>query len=297
MSSPGNRYSWPGCRLVLTILYNRVLRLQRKVYIGVYTFITTMIGTDVVGPTAIAAAETQVGSDLVLPAWARSILAIRPMVANATPTTLEPLMHKIHLMSDDFSVQPYEVLCAPTGGIIGTGSLQAPEPPWYPVNCPINGGDHLKVYGTELEALTVDANMMCQIVVSDKKVGAQIHAKVGVQTVTAGADLYAPGTPYTITGGNTLKEIIGMVLSTTPTTVEGVIGYFDFRSNDFKSPTPLKLPLNAIGTSITLGGQSSPSLSRAKVEVPIQSPCIIQDGCTLFDIPTAGDFITGVLYT
>lgn len=257
-----------------------------------------MIGSDVAGPTAIDKdlAETLVGT-LVLPSWARSILAVRPIVQHVTPTDDEPVMAKMILRSDDFSVQPFEVLCAPTGSIIGTGSSQAPEPPWYPINCPINGGDRLKVYGEVLAATTAHPWMISQVIVSDKKAGAQLKGRVGTLTTSGAADIYTAGTAYTITGGTALKELIGFAACVAAATVEGVMGVLEFRSNDFKDPSPLKMPTPSMAGSITNGGVMSVGLSRAKVDLPILSPCMIQDGCTLADIPTAGKFITGVLYT
>ena len=262
-----------------------------------------MKGSDVVGPTAIASTETQVGgADLVLPAWARSILAIRPMTANATPVALEGVVHKLHLESEDFSIQPYEVLCAPTGPAVEnavtattTGSMQAPEAPWYPVNCPVNGGDRLKVFGNELRALTNDAYMMCQIILSDKKPGGQYHARVGgAWTTTGAAGIYTPGTAYTVTGGHTLEEIYGVYMPD-GVLLEGGMGYFEFRSNDFEDPTPLKLPTNPISPNIDNGGVNTTGLARAKIEVAMLSPCKITGSLTLTDV-SAGDFITGVLY-
>lgn len=260
-----------------------------------------MIGSDVVGPTAVdktAGTETQIGIDLVLPAWARAILAIRPMTAHATPTDDQPVMHRLSLRSDDFSVQPYEVLCAPTGSIIGTGSSQAPEAPWYPVNCPVNGGDRLKVYGTGLSTIAADAFMMAQIVVSDKKPGSQLHGRCAdVMTTSLGAGIYAPETPYTLTGGNTLKELVGFAGCIAAATVEGMMGFFEWRSNDFGAATPLKIPTNPMAGAITDGGVTTNGVARAKVDLPIRSPCQITGSMTLADIPTAGKFITGVLYT
>jgi len=255
-----------------------------------------MKGSDVIGPTAIGATEVQLGgADLVLPAWARSILAIRPAVANATPVTLETLAHKIHLESEDFGVMPYEVLCAPTGPAIGTGAIQAPESPWYPVNCPVNGGDRLKVYGNELSGFASGAFMSCQIILSDKKAGGQYHAKVGgAFTGTGAVGIYTPGTAYTITGGHTLEELYG-ILTVVGVNLEGSMGYFEFRSNDFGEPTPLKLPTNPISACHTDGGNNTTGLARAKVELPILSPCKITGSLTLADV-SAGNFITGVLY-
>ena len=256
-----------------------------------------MKGSDVIGPTAIVdLVETQLGgADLVLPAWARSILAIRPAVAHATPAATKVLVHKLHLDSEDFSVAPYEVLCATTGPFVGTGAVQAPESPWYPVNCPVDGGSRLKVYGQALVDAGVHANMSCQIIISDKKAGGQYHAKVGgAYTAVGAAGIYTPGTAYTVTGGHTIEEIYG-VLGLDGVTVEGAMGYFEFRSNDFDDPTPLKLPTNPYSACHTDGGANTTGLARAKVEVGMLSPCKITGSLTLADV-SAGDFITGVLY-
>jgi hypothetical protein len=218
------------------------------------------------------------------------------MVAHATPVTVEGLAHKLHLESEDFGVQPYEVLCAPTGPNIGANSgVQAPEPPWYPVNCPVDGGSRLKVYGNTLETVSNDAFMSCQIILSDKKAGGQYHAKVGGDwTSTGAAGIYTPGTAYTVTGGHTLEEIYGVLL-VDGVALQGCMGYFEFRSNDFDDPTPLKLPTNPISPGIGTGGSNTTGLARAKVEVGMLSPCKITGSLTLADV-SAGDFITGVLY-
>jgi len=257
-----------------------------------------MKGSDVVGPTTIADTETQLGgADLVLPSWARSILAIRPTVTNATPTNDEPLVHKIKFESEDFSIQPYEVLCAPTGPNIGANSgVQAPESPWYPMNCPVNGGDRLQVFGNEISALTADAFMSCQIILSDKKAGSQYHAKVGTWTDSGAVGIYTPETAYTLTGGHTLEELYGIAMPVPAAELEGMTGYFEFRSNDYEDPTPLKLPTNPISPNIGTGGAATPGVARAKVELGILSPCKITGSLTLADVPTTGKFVTGVLF-
>ena len=206
-------------------------------------------------------------------------------------------MHQIHLESEDFAVQPFEVLTAPTGPAVGTGGIQAPEAPWYPVNCPVNGGDRLSFYGLELvpAGATATASMSCQIILSDKKAGGQYHAKVGTSTAVGAAGIHTPESEsYTITGGHTLEEIYG-ALMVDGVTVETSMGYFEFRSNDFQDPTPLKLPTNPIAACITDGGVGMNGIARSKVEVGILSPCKIT-GSTTLETVSAGDFVTGVLY-
>lgn len=263
-----------------------------------------MIGSDLIGPTSLgvgATAKVQLGgADLVLPAWARSILAIRPMLQIVTPTVDEAVMASVTLESDDFSVQPFITLAAPIQSSDGTHAAPfTPEPPWYPVNCPIAGGDRLKVYGTPLTASSAAPYMSCQVVVGDKKPGAQLHSKIGTITATGtAASVNVTEASYTLTGGNTLKEIIGAVGTMALLAGDVIMGRFDFVSNDLKFPTPLKLPTSVM--SGILGVEDaiiSPGLSRAKVEVPISSPCLFTNSLRMALAPVgAGKFITGVIY-
>lgn len=264
-----------------------------------------MIGIDAIGPTSIGATtvKTQLGGTaLVMPAWARAILAVRPMLVTETPTTDQSVMAYLTLESDDFAVQPYLALCNPIMPIDGTaGGPLAGEPPWYPVNCPINGGDRLKVYGTSLLANTGAPMMGCEVVVSDKKPGAQLHAKIGTLTETGVTpSVNVVEASYTLTGGNTLKELLGFIALETMATVDTIIGKLEFISNDLQNPTPLKLMANPIcGILVGAPGAAAltPGLARAKVDVPIRSPCQFTNNLNMANTPAAhGHFITGVLY-
>lgn len=263
-----------------------------------------MIGSDLIGPTSLGAGATAKvqlgGADLVLPAWARSILAIRPMLQIVTPTVDEAVMASVTLESDDFSVQPYIMLGAPIQSNDGAAAAPfTPEPPWYPVNCPINGGDRIKIYGTPLTASTVAPYMSCQVIVGDKKPGAQLHAKIGAITATGtAASVNVTEDSYTLTGGNTLKELVGAVGTMALLAGDVIMGRFDFISNDLKDPTPLKLPTAPMsGILGTADSILSPGLSRAKVEVPISSPCLFTNSLRMALAPAgAGKFITGVIY-
>lgn len=262
-----------------------------------------------IGPTSIGTGTTKTqlgGTALVMPAWARAILAVRPTLVTETPTVDESVMAYLTLESDDFAVQPYLALCNPIMPVsdvgLNGGCAFVGEAPWYPVNCPINGGDRVKVYGTALQANTGAPLMACEVIVSDKKPGAQLHSKIGTLTgtgVTPSVNVVEAS--YTLTGGNTLKEILGFVGLGVTATVDTIMGRFEFISNDLQNPTPLKLMANAINAGVlpgTAGGAfSTPGLARAKVDVPIRSPCQFTNNLQLANTPgAAGKFITGVLY-
>lgn len=263
-----------------------------------------MIGSDIVGPTYLGTGTSKIqlgGADLVLPAWAKSILAVRPKLTTETPVADEAVMAYLTLESDDFAIQPYLALCNPISGMDAAGGgAFAGEPPWYTVNCPVPGGARLKAYGTSLNAITTGGWMSCQVIVSDSKPGGQQHAKIGTVTDTGTVlGVNVNEASYTLTGGSKITEIFGaaalMVIAATDT----LDGRFEFLSNDFRDPTPLKLPTNPIagGISATIIASMTPGLSRAKVDVGILSPCQLTNNLNMGIAPaSAGKFITGVMY-
>lgn len=262
-----------------------------------------MIGSDIAGPTSLGTGTTKTqlgGADLVLPAWARSILAVRPTLTIDDATIDESVMGYLTLESDDFAIQPFQALCNPIEAAETTGTLFAGEPPWYPLNCNINGGDRIKIYGTALIANTAAPMMSCQIIMSDRKMSGQLHGKVGTITATGTtAAVNVNEASYTLTGGKVLTEILGAVGVLAPTSPDSIAGRFEFLSNDFKEPTPLKLPVHPICGQISnvAGSASTPGLSRAKIEVPILSPCQLTNNLNMA-VASAGNgkFITGVMY-
>ncbi|MBC8520981.1 MAG: hypothetical protein H8D26_03180 [Methanomicrobia archaeon] len=263
-----------------------------------------MIGSDYVGLTSLGTGTTKTllgGADLVLPAWARSILAVRPTLVTETPVADEAVMASLTIESDDVPIQPFITLANPISGVdAAAGGAFTGEPPWYPVNCPVNGGDRLKIYGTSLNAITTGGFMGCQVVMSDRKVASRKHAKIGAITSTGTTtSVNVNEASYTLTGGKRITELLGFAAVMTVAATDTLAGRFEFLSNDFKDPTPLKLPVNPIcgGISATIIGTMTPGLSRAKVDIGILSPCQLTNNINLAIAPAAaGQFITGVIY-
>ena len=262
-----------------------------------------MIGLELAGYTVMAGtAKTQLngGDDLILPAWARSIVAIEVNVAIEVPATAEDgIVAAAYLESDDFNISPFEVLAAPIGGVVteGGGSVSGKET--YAVNAAVNGGDRLRVYGRNFTTVTTDAEMAVQVILSSEPPGfTQNHAKLGTFT-TAGTtiDSDVAGTAYTFTAGHRIVELMGVLVPTTVTTIQALIGYLRFESSEFAAPVPLKLLLNPVNAIITTGSVDIGGVSRAKVDVPVRSPTTIQDYLNMA-IESSGDgsFISGVIF-
>lgn len=262
-----------------------------------------MIGLELAEYTVMAGtAKTQLnnGNDLILPAWARSIIAIEVNVALEVPVTVEDgIVAATYLESDDFNVAPFEVLAAPLGGFVTEGGSSVSRKETYPVNAAVNGGDRLRVYGKNFTTVTTDAEMAVQVIISSEPPGfTQKHAKIGTFT-TAGTtiDSDVAGTAYTFTAGHRITELMGILAPLTATTIQALIGYVRFESSEFGAPVPLKLLLNPVNAIVTTGTVDIGGVSRAKVDVPVRSPTTIQDYLNMaIESSGNGSFITGVIF-
>lgn len=264
-----------------------------------------MIGIEHTGFTSLGTSTTKTqlgGADIILPAWAKSILAVIPVGVIDTVTAAQSLVSKFELESDDFDVSPYQVEPAPVAGLLGAsgGSLFTGKAEKYPCGAICNGGDRLRAYMTALVANTSAPYGGAGIVISDQPAGhPQRKSKMGTVTSTgtsASADV--AGTAYTFTGGHRITELFGSVTGTTVAAADGIIAYMKYMSNEFVRSAPLKLPLNGLSGGLgTLTIAFVDGTSRAPVDVPISSPTTIQDYLYMGLAPgTAGYFVSGVMF-
>lgn len=264
-----------------------------------------MYAPDYVGDTSIGTGTTKTligGANLILPTWAKSIIAIIPTLTVVTPTATQSVSAKLIVESDDLKISPLELLPAPVGAILGaTTSVFIAKPERYLVNIPVEGGEQIKLYGQALVANTAAPYMGCSVVVSDQPpTGPQRFAKVGTLTstgTTAGTDVN--GTSYQFTKGTKIVELVGEFLPGTVAASDGVCGYIRFESSEFAKPTPCKLPLNpAPGNLSTLIATLIPGVSRIPVDIPVkEGPVTIQDYLRMTLAPNgAGNWVSGVIF-
>jgi len=261
-------------------------------------------GPDVVGSTSLGTGVTKTllgGADLVLPEWARSIVAIIPIVNIDVPTVLESVLAKCILESDDVTIGPFEVLAAPISACLGaTIAPFVAKPERYVVNCPVIGGSKISVYGQALVANTAAPVMSCTVVISSEPPkGKQRFAKMGTLTstgTTASTDV--SGTQYSFSKGSKIVELIGSLVPATVAAADAIQGYFRYSSSELERVTPLKLPFNPVpGGLSTIFSTKIDGVSRIPVDVPIvQGQVNIQDYCFMDLAPAAaGNFVTGVI--
>jgi len=245
--------------------------------------------------------KTQIGSDIVLPAWARQIVSIRPVVACDVGTAAESILTKFSIESDDIQgLSPFEVPGAPAGAFVGTiGTQYQDKAPTYYVGAACSGGNRLRCYVQALVSNTGALTTAMEIRISDQSPQfPQRHAKMGTLTssgTAASADV--AGTAYQVTGGNRIVEVNATYGPTTVGAAAAVCGYFKLTSSEFQKSMPFKMQMEPIPANLATTAWTQTRLNHQPVDIPIQSPCTIQDYFFMGLAPgTAGNFVVGVIY-
>ncbi len=269
--------------------------------------ITWMFASHTSLGTSTTKTQLNGGSDLNLPEVTRCIRSIIPVTDIDTPTAAQAVYPKIELESNDFTVNPYAVLGPVIGASLGAnGANFGSLPERFPVgaNCP--GGAKLKVYGTALVANTSAPTAGVGIEIStDPAPNPRVKAAMGTITSTGTATGAVSGTAYTFTGGQRLIEAYGAIGATTVAAKESCNGYFKFESTEFNPNVPLHVPIQPMGSGLSLDAAGTASniefmskMIRCSVDIGIKPALTrIQDYAVFGAVPgTAGYFVTGVLF-
>jgi len=240
------------------------------------------------------------GNDIISPAWAKSILAVIPIAMVDTPTADKPVIPQLILESEDFNIAPFEVLASPITGPVASNPSQSGYSSRYIVNCPINGGDRLKVYGKNMQADGTAAPYMgCSVVFANRVLGKQRHAKMGTLTATGAAATDVVGTVYQFSGGSCIKELFGALVFNAQAADEGYLGYIRYESTGFQHAAPMKLPLEPInGSDTAAAGSMCPGVSRLNISMPLRSQAVsVYDyNRIILAAAATGLWVSGVIY-
>lgn len=262
-------------------------------------------GSDVVGSTSLGAASVAKvllgGKSLILPEWARTIVAIIPIATIDVPTVGESVLAKCTLESEDFTVGPFEVLASPISACLGgTISPLVSEPEKYLVNCPVPGGAKLDIYGECLVANTAAPVMSCAVILSSEPpTGKQRFAKMSDITstgVVASTDVAAD--PFSFSKGREIVEVFGVVAPDTVAAADAMTGYIRFASSEFARSTPLKMPFTPIAGGLsTIFSTKIDGVSRLPVRIPLDVGQKNIASYLFMDLApaAAGNFAAGVI--
>lgn len=247
--------------------------------IGIIATKHSSMGTGVVKTQIVG--QTQ--NNVIIPAWAKSLVAVRAdYMEGTTLTTVQGISMQCFVESDDIAVSPYEFFVPPINGPLAPTMADYSMPEWenWPINCPVRGGENLRLYGQMQVLCTAAPYAGMTVVVSDRPLGKQLYAKHGTLTATPAAAGEVAGTPYTIYGSTAIKMVYGAVHTVTPVTDIGIIGHFRLTSSDFRADVPIKYPWTPLSGSSQTALTITPKclkMARFKVDVPTFPACTIQD--------------------
>jgi len=257
----------------------------------------------------LSTTKTQLGgSTVILPAWAKSILAVVPKVINTTSVAAQSINGLVEVESNDLSLMPFQCFPSPVGSLLGTMNNNVAKPEIYQINAPCNGGEQVNLYGTALVALTTMLGWAgATLIVSNMRPTApngqlakQRHAKVGSITgtgTTAGSDV--AGTRYNFSGAEHIVELQAIVTPLVRAATDGMSGYLKYTSNEFDGVADVKMDFSPIcGGIATVDSCYIDGASRLKgIDIPVAAGQVnIQDYCYFGKIGSAGNFCSGLIY-
>lgn len=249
------------------------------------------------------------GADLKIPSDAKTILAIIPVVTSpAGNTATEPIAAKVHITSNDLKlhpIAPYEVLAQPIGSslLLSVAQLQGDIMKLaYPINCPVNGGENLKIYATGLFNHTIEPYAEAMVIFTDKRVDPvkfpHYWSQLGAFTNTGATAGLSAGVDVVINGAKELKEIFGFVVGTTVAALKGIMGTLYVSSTDFIPAWNPEVALNPISGQVDTNIQECvASVTRMPIELGLKPRATITAKHNLrVAVTTTGNFIVGYRY-
>lgn len=246
--------------------------------------------------------KTQINTakNVVMPSWARNLESIEPYFALDVLDADLTHFAKVTLESQDVALDPCIVLTNPIAGYDATsGQPYQPENPMYKVNCPLNGGEEITVYGENLQAVTGPNYVGLTMTITDQPpTERQRFYEVGTVTETGTAAAEVKGTAYPIHGSDRIVEVFGIAVSEIHDAENAIFGSFRITSDDFVHSVPLEYGFQPLSGCIgTVDGTRLIGPIRFIVDVPTYTGCTLQDYCTFDLAPTVhGFFVSGVAF-
>lgn len=266
-----------------------------------------------VGPTSLsvtALAETPIGTLWTVPAGTKSILGVIVHYnTGGVNDAVLPKVAKCRMYSEDVKLAPCDLLAEGIASMLTSGNGFQSDPPYYPLNIPVNGGEKIYFYGTQYVTTTTACQMAITVLYSDEgPVGEQYFYKAcaaayAISAVTA-AVKYTDPTVYTVSGARKITGVYGLAWHTVGAAATGCIGKFQLESNDFQVPFSISWSTKK-GNSILSVGGTEIALARIdgytiypipELNIPVAAICNITQTYTVGPTTIVGAFVTGVQF-
>ena len=256
--------------------------------------------------------ETQINSatSLSAPDPAHGFLACVPYLMELGAFTVdESLFIAFRIQSDDVAVEPKKyVLPNVNTGDGSFTSVQAPALLAYPIDTPLNGGEHLNLYAQPLTTNTFAPGVGCTIIYSTTGTNGAEQYYTRPTNESAGgtaAGTRTQGGDMTIMGGNEITALYTVVSGATALASQHDVGYSEFLSPDFNTSMPYRVAVQPTATALgsnanaVTGGDGIIKYEMPRGQgIPLAENVTVTNYFTNRDVRTnASNFINFVRYT
>jgi len=262
-------------------------------------------GARFAGTLMVALDKTQIGSDLILPSVCKEILSITPWMAPTTRTADKMYITQLELESDDTDLSPTKiaVLMASAEDASTTAAAASMIYKTYDLYNPVNGGDVIKAYGTNLTDPTADAEMGAGVLLSDRRSGKPQTFWTNPAAMNAygtGADAYVAGATYRFNNSLRLVNCYACAgVNGTRTITDSVGGTFKLESSDFRTKLPQVYVYQTLfENDLALGVNKVPTTLLWNIDCPTEPTVAVTEYLDNENISSAGgvSWISGVGY-
>jgi len=268
---------------------------------------------DVTGTTMSVQTEVQLndGTSLTAPDPAHGLLAVIPYAYELGAFTVDQsLFIAFRVQSDDVAIEPKKfVLPNINTGDAAFTSVAAPALLAYPIDTPLNGGEHINYYAQPLTTNTVEPAVGATVIYSTTGTNGPEQYYTRPSSATAGGTAIntrtTQGNDMTITGGNEISALYTVVSGAVATASQHDCGFAEFTSPDFNTSMPYRVAvqptftgLGAAANAVTGGGGIMKYEMPRGQGIPLADKVTITSYYTNRDLRTgASNFINFVRYT
>ena len=255
--------------------------------------------------------QLNAGTSLTAPDPAHGLLAVIPYAYELGAFTVDQsLFIAFRVQSDDVAIEPKKfVLPNINTGDAAFTSVAAPALLAYPLDVPLNGGEHINYYAQPLTTNAVEPAVAATVIYSTTGTNGSESYYTRPSSATAGGTAIntrtTQGNDMTITGGNEITALYTVVSGAVATASQHDAGYAEFTSPDFNTSMPYRVAvqptftgLGAAANAVTGGGGIMKYEMPRGQGIPLADKVTITSYYTNRDLRTgASNFINFVRYT
>jgi len=262
-------------------------------------------GSRFAGTLMVAVDKTQIGSDLIAPSVAREILSVTPWMAPTTRTADKMYITQLELESDDTDLAPTKIAVYMASAEDGTTTAASASMIYktYDLHTPINGGDVIKAYGTNLTDPTADAEIGAGVLISDVRSNMPQTFWTNPAAMNAygtGADAYVAGATYRFNNSIRIVNCYACAgVNGTRTITDSIGGTFKLESADFRTKLPQIYPYQTLfENDLGAGNNMCPTTLLWNCNIPTEPTVAVTEYLDNENISSAGgvSWISGVGY-